>query len=263
MTVDRSTILGAIAGDEHQGEAQRHPVIVALALIGDIILAAPRLRYSRLMSADQAPEFDAEFRGRLHKLFAWRRDVRRFRSDPLPQGTLRRLIEIACLSPSVGLSQPWRFVIVDNPGRREAVRANFEKSNSAALSGYSGNRARLYARLKLAGLDEAPQHLAVFADPAAAEGHGLGRGTMPETADFSVVIAIHTLMLAARAEGIGVGWISILDPGAMASLLDVPRFWRFTGYLCLGYPQSDDNLPMLQRVGWERRLSPASVILKR
>src|ERR1700731_3910713 len=94
--------------------------------------------------------FDDEFRSRLRDLFEWRRDVRRFRLDPLPQGHLERLIEVACLSPSVGLSQPWRFVIVEDRTRREAVRANFKASNAAALSGYVGERASLYARLKLA-----------------------------------------------------------------------------------------------------------------
>ena len=213
--------------------------------------------------ADRPPIFDEVFRTRLYQLIEWRRDVRRFRADPLPQGQLERLIEIACLSPSVGLSQPWRFVIVDDPARRAAVRANFEASNAAALSGYSGDRALFYSRLKLAGLGEAPHHLAVFADRTGAEGHGLGRNTMPQTIEFSVVAAIHTLMLAARAEGIGVGWISILDPVATIATLKVPIEWRLIGYLCVGYAEADDNVPMLERLRWERRLRPSSFIFRR
>jgi len=213
--------------------------------------------------ANQSPVFDDAFRTRLRQLLKWRRDVRRFHREPLPQDQLEHLIETACLAPSVGLSQPWRFVIVEDGARREAVRANFEASNVAALSGYTGKRALHYARLKLAGLDDAPHHLAVFADRTGAEGHGLGRNTMPETIEFSVVAAVHTLMLAARAEGIGVGWISILDPVALTATLNVPIEWSLIGYLCVGYPEADDNVPMLERLQWERRLPPSSFILRR
>jgi 5,6-dimethylbenzimidazole synthase len=214
------------------------------------------------MAAD-APFFDDAFRRRLRQLFAWRRDVRRFRPEALPPFALERLIETACLAPSVGLSQPWRFVIVDDEARRAGVRENFAASNKAALAGYAGDRALRYARLKLAGLDDAPHQLAVFADPVTATGSGLGRATMPETIEFSVVAALTTLMLAARAVGIGVGWISILNPAALTTLLDVPAGWRLIGYLCLGYPEAEDSVPMLERAAWERRLPPSSFILRR
>ena len=158
--------------------------------------------------------FDDAFRSRLRDLFVWRRDVRRFRREPLPAGTLERLIEIACLSPSVGLSQPWRFVIVDDPGRRQAVRDAFTACNAEALKAYSGDMAARYAALKLAGLEEAPCQFAVFADAATETGHRLGRRTMPEMAEYSVVAAVSLMWLAARAEGIGMGWVSILDPAA-------------------------------------------------
>src|SRR4029077_12156404 len=114
----------------------------------------------------ELPPFDHAFRLRLRDLFVWRRDVRRFRREPLPAGALERLIEVACLSPSVGLSQPWRFVIVSDSARREAVIANFKACNAAALQSYTGELATRYAALKLAGLEEAPCHLAVFADMA-------------------------------------------------------------------------------------------------
>jgi 5,6-dimethylbenzimidazole synthase len=207
--------------------------------------------------------FDSAFRARLYDLLAWRRDVRRFRRDPLPEETIERLIGIACLAPSVGLSQPWRFVLVDLPARRAAVRENFLQCNAAALAEQAPERARLYARLKLAGLDEAPCHLAVFADPATPRGHGLGRLTMPETIDYSAVMAAHTLWLTARAEGIGMGWISILDPAAVAAALDVPPEWRLIGYFCLGYPQETDTVPALERAGWEHRRPPEDFLLHR
>ena len=213
------------------------------------------------MAIDQA--FDDDFRTRLRELLIWRRDVRRFRSDALPAGTLERLIEVACLAPSVGLSQPWRFVIVNDGQRRRAVLDDFRCCNADALNAYAQDLATRYARLKLAGLEEAPCHLAIFADAAAQLGHGLGRRTMPEMLEYSVVAAVHTLWLAARAEGIGMGWVSILTPDKIKKLLQVPESWRLLGYFCLGYPQNDSTTPELQRAGWETRRSFEGFVLRR
>ncbi|MEP6150040.1 MAG: 5,6-dimethylbenzimidazole synthase, partial [Nisaea sp.] len=157
-----------------------------------------------------APEFNAAFRTQFEQLLRWRRDVRTFRSDPLPEGSIEQLVEIASLAPSVGYSQPWRFVTVSDPERRKVIRTAFEDANRDALEGYDGERKQLYARLKLAGLDQAPEQLAVFTDHGTPRGLGLGRQTMPEMLDYSTVNAIHTFWLAARAEGIGAGWLSIL-----------------------------------------------------
>jgi 5,6-dimethylbenzimidazole synthase len=209
------------------------------------------------------PRFDAEFRARLAALFAWRRDVRRFRPDALPAGAVERLIELATLSPSVGLSQPWRFVIVEDSARRAAVRMDFLRCNRAALAAQAPTRAQQYARLKLAGLDEAPCHLAVFADRATEQGHGLGCMTMPEMIDYSAVAAVHTLWLAARAEGIGMGWVSILDPERIAAMLEVPEGWKLIGYFCLGLPAAEDDVPALERAGWEERRSPGKFLIRR
>lgn len=208
-------------------------------------------------------EFDPAFRTRLRDLLQWRRDVRRFRADPLPDGILDSLVELACLAPSVGLSQPWRFVIVEDAARRAAIQRNFESCNAAALAAQQRDRATLYAQLKLAGLQEAPCHLAVFTDRATEQGHGLGRHTMPEMIEYSAVAAVHTIWLAARAQGIGMGWVSILDPQAVAEILAVPPQWKFIGYFCLGYPQTGDTVPELERSGWERRRLPASVVIHR
>jgi len=207
--------------------------------------------------------FDEGFRARLRELLVWRRDVRRFRSEPLPAGTLERLIETACLAPSVGLSQPWRFVIVDDPARRRAVLEDFKSCNADALRAFADDRAARYVALKLAGIAEAPAQLAVFADTATAIGHGLGRRTMPEMREYSVVAAVCTMWLAARAEGIGMGWVSILDPGEVGRILDVPATWRFIGYFCLGYPLLEDDSPELERAGWERRQHAQTFVWRR
>jgi len=207
--------------------------------------------------------FDDAFRSRLRDLLVWRRDVRRFRRDPLPPGALENLIELACLAPSVGLSQPWRFVIVDAAANRAAICRNFAAANAQALAAQKSERAALYARLKLAGLEEAPCQLAVFADRSTEQGHGLGRYTMPEMIEYSAVTAVHTMWLAARAQGIGMGWVSILDPKEIATLLNVPAEWKFIGYFCLGYPQLDDTVPELEQMKWEERRQPSSVTIQR
>jgi 5,6-dimethylbenzimidazole synthase len=209
------------------------------------------------------PLFDDMFRTQLAQLFQWRRDVRHFLAEPVPAAVLEGLLALASLAPSVGLCQPWRFVTVEDPVRRAAVRANFAACNADALSRQTASDAPLYASLKLAGLDEAPCHLAVFAEADPRQGRGLGRGTMPETAAYSAVMAVHTLWLAARAQGLGLGWVSILDPAAIAATLDVPADWIFIGYFCLGHPRHDDDVPELERLGWEHRRPASTVLLRR
>lgn len=210
-----------------------------------------------------AVDFTPEFRARLRDLFTWRRDVRRFRSVALPEGSMDRLIDVACRAPSVGLSQPWRFVTVDAPERRAAVRRTFETCNAEALAAQDASRRAHYARLKLAGLDEAPVHLAVFAERETTQGRGVGRMTMPEMAEYSVVAAVHTLWLAARSEGIGVGWVSILEPAAITAALDVPGHWKLVAYLCLGYPAAESDIPELEREDWEHRRPPDTFLTRR
>ncbi len=209
------------------------------------------------------PCFDGVFQDRLDALFAWRRDVRRFRCEPLPPGSLESLLARAELAPSVGNAQPWRFVSVESDEARSAVQENFKRCNAEALARYAGARRELYARLKLEGLRQAPTQLAVFCEEDCRQGAGLGRGTMPETLAFSVVGAIHTLWLAARARGIGVGWLSILDPEALKRELEVPESWHFIAYLCLGFPVEEHLDPELERHGWEARSDPAERIFRR
>lgn len=208
---------------------------------------------------DTPPTFDAAFRASLHELFAWRRDVRHFRPDPVSPALIDSLLDTASLAPSVGLSQPWRFVTVDAPDRRAAIRASFEASNAAALAAQPDDRAAAYAALKLAALDHAPVQIAAMVVPDPAQGHRLGRATMPETVGYSAVMAIHTLWLAARAAGLGLGWVSILDPARVCTILAVPADWRLVGYLCLGRPADETTMPELEAVGWERRRVVATV----
>ncbi len=213
--------------------------------------------------ATDPPVFGPDFVAAFRELVLWRRDVRRFRTDPLPRGIAERLITLACHAPSVGNAQPWRFVLVEEPARRAAVRASFHRANRSALEGYDGEARARYAGLKLEGLDAAPVQLAVFADEVTARGAGLGRQTMPETLRYSVVGAVHTLWLAARAEGIGVGWVSILEPEVVTRVLEVPADWTLVAYLCLGWPVEEHVDPELERAGWQARAPAADFILRR
>ena len=183
----------------------------------------------------------------------WRRDVRRFRSDPVEAAVLDRCLCAFSLAPSVGLSEPWRVIDVTSQSARAAAIANFKSANANALAGYHDEKARLYASLKLSGMQEAPIHLAIYCDEASPKGANLGASTMPEMRAYSVVGAITLFWLLARAEGLGVGWVSILDPAQLASDLKSPADWHLVGYLCVGWPETDSDTPELERAGWETR----------
>jgi 5,6-dimethylbenzimidazole synthase len=208
-------------------------------------------------------EFGQSFRDLLAELFAWRRDVRRFRPDPVSPELIRRLLDQTGLAPSVGLSEPWRFVMVESEPARSAALDNFEAANAEALDGYSNDQARLYATLKLSGMRNAPVQIAIFCDEDTPQGSGLGAQTMPEMRRYSVVCAVMQLWLSARAEGLGAGWVSILDPARLGTDLNVPESWRLIAYLCLGWPEEEHADAELERSGWEDRLGVDNRILTR
>jgi 5,6-dimethylbenzimidazole synthase len=187
----------------------------------------------------------------LQDILTWRRDVRHFLPDPIRQNRLDRLRDAMDLAPSVGNARPWRVMQVTSPELRRAVTVNFEAANAQAAARYDGAQKAAYTALKLAGLREAPVHLAIFTERDPSEGHGLGRQSMPEMLTFSTVCAIHSLWLAARADNIGVGWVSILDSDALHETLNAPKNWAFTAYLCLGIAASDDDTPLLHRTEWQ------------
>ncbi len=208
------------------------------------------------MTADivnSPPCFDAGFRDRLKTLITWRRDVRRFTTRPVPQALIEELLDIAQLSASVGNSQPWRWVQVDSPAKRALVRASFVAANAAACRAQADPRAQAYAALKLEGMDKAPYQFAVFCDEATEQGYGVGRHSMPEMLDYSTVAMITTFWLAARAAGLGVGWVSILDPIEVGRALDASPAWKLIAYLCVGWPEEEHIDPELERCGWQRR----------
>jgi 5,6-dimethylbenzimidazole synthase len=206
-------------------------------------------------ATDVPPDFDEAFRAKLTALIAWRRDVRRFSDRPVPRSLIDGLLDIAQLSPSVGNSQPWRWVQVESAAKRNEIRANFAASNATACQAQPDARAPAYASLKLAGLDRAAFQFAVFCDQATEQGAGLGRHSMPEMLEYSTVVMISTFWLAARAAGLGVGWVSIVDPREISRILDAPPSWKLVAYLCVGWPETEHLDPELERYGWQGRMS--------
>jgi 5,6-dimethylbenzimidazole synthase len=205
-----------------------------------------------VMPEDMA--FNESDRAAVYRAISARRDVRRgFVDRPLPDELLRRLLAAAHSAPSVGLMQPSRFIVIRDLATRTAVHKIFEEANQTAAATYKGEQAKQYSALKLEGILEAPQNICIVCDTQNERGHKLGRHTMPETAVYSTVCAVQNLWLAARAEGVGVGWVSILDPVRLRTLLHIPDHILPVAYLCLGYVDRFATEPELERSGWERR----------
>ena len=196
-------------------------------------------------------QFSEKHERDLRDLFTWRRDVRHFSSRPIEPEVLDKLEASVDMAPSVGNSRPWRIVRVSDSENRASVVRCFEKQNNHAANKYDDETRKEYLALKLAGLKEAPLHLAFFTEPDPQEGRGLGRQTMPETLAYSTIMAIHTFWLYARTLNVGVGWVSILDPDEIRRILDVEPDWQLTAYLCVGYPKIHDDKPELHRKGWQ------------
>jgi 5,6-dimethylbenzimidazole synthase len=197
----------------------------------------------------------------VYRAIATRRDVRSgFLPEPLPDDLLRRLLSAAHSAPSVGLMQPSRFIVVRDLAVRTTIHGIFRDANAEALASYADEQRELYGTLKLEGILESPQNLCVVCDPTSSRGHKLGRHTMPETAVYSTVCAIQNLWLAARTEGVGVGWVSILDPIKLRNVLNIPDHIVPVAYLCLGYVDRFATEPELERHGWENRVPLEQVV---
>lgn len=205
--------------------------------------------------------FSEAERSGVYRAIYERRDVRSFfKPDEIPDDVLARLLDAAHHAPSVGLMQPWGFIIIRDREVRHRVHEIFDRARLAAAQIYSDDRRTLYESLKLAGIREAPINLCVTCDEATGRGHGLGRQTMSETALYSTVCAVQNLWLAARAEGVGVGWVSILEVDELLAALDIPKDVVPVAYLCLGYVTEFGAEPDLELKGWEQRTPLAGLI---
>lgn len=199
-------------------------------------------------------EFSAADREVFYRVIERRRDVRAFRPDPIPSETLYRILGAAHHAPSVGLMQPWNFIVIQDADTKARVKEIFLEENEKAAAHYSGPRASLYRSLKLEGIQEAPVNLCVTADRTRAGPNVLGRNTILDTDLYSTCCAIENLWLAARVEGIGVGWVSILSHDGLRRVLAIPDHIVVVAYLCLGYAQEFFDEPELQRRRWASRV---------
>lgn len=200
-------------------------------------------------------DFSEEERAAVYRVIFERRDVReKFLPTPIPDAVLTRLLLAAHHAGSVGFMQPWNFVVVRRSSTKRAVKKLFRQANNEAAGKYKRAQASLYRRLKLEGIEEAPLSLCVTCNRQRGGRHVLGRSTVRETDLYSTCCAIQNLWLAARAEGIGVGWVSILDHQALKQVLGIPRPIKVVAYLCLGYVSEFAPRPDLERAGWRSRL---------
>ncbi|HVQ93650.1 MAG TPA: 5,6-dimethylbenzimidazole synthase, partial [Mycobacteriales bacterium] len=225
-------------------------------LIGDASAASERAR-------DPAGwAFPDPARQALYDVMAARRDVRRFRPDPVDPAQLDRVLAAGHGAPSVGHSQPWRFVVVTEAQTREraALMADRERLRQAAM--FEPDAARRLLDLQLEGIREAPLGVVVCCDRRAPAAGVLGRATFPDTDIWSCACAIENIWLAARAEGLGLGWVTLFQPAELADLLGLPAGVVTLGWLCLGWPDQRPPEPGLQRAGWSRRLPLSQVVIE-
>ena len=223
--------------------------------VGDTTSAAHR-------AADPAGwAMPVSVRDALQEVVAARRDVRRFRPDPVPGEVLRRVLEAAHAAPSVGHSQPWRFVIATDPKTRDTAALLADRERIRQASAMPEDRRRRLLDLQLEGIREAPLGVVVACDRRAEARGVLGRATFPDADMWSAACAVQNLWLAARAEGLGVGWVTFFQPADLADLLHLPEGVETLGWLCLGWPDERPPEPGLQRAGWSQRLALDDVIL--
>ncbi len=194
---------------------------------------------------------DAE-RAAVYRAIHTRRDIRStFLSSPIPDDALWRLLAAAAAAPSVGFMQPTEVIVIRDVATRQRIQRHFEAVNQSAAQVYTGDDRAAYEALKLAAILDTPLNVVFTCDTTTARGRGLGRQTMPETAVFSTVCAVQNFWLAARAENIGVGWVSILEPDAIKSVLKIPARVTLVAYLCVGYVSDFPRQPELETKGWE------------
>jgi nicotinate-nucleotide--dimethylbenzimidazole phosphoribosyltransferase len=224
-------------------------------LIGDTTAASQR-------AADPSGwAFPAEVREALHEVIAARRDVRRYRPDAVPHDVLERVLTAAHRAPSVGHSQPWRFVVVRDATIRDRAALLADRERLRQAKQLDPDAARRLLDLQLEGIREAPLGVVVCCDRRTPPAGVLGRATFPDTDLWSCACAIQNLWLAARVEGLGLGWVTLFQPEELAELVGLPEGVLTLGWLCLGWPDERPPEPGLVRAGWSRRLPVADVIL--
>jgi 5,6-dimethylbenzimidazole synthase len=190
----------------------------------------------------------------LYETIARRRDMRAFLPDPIPHETLARMLSAANQAGSVGFSQPWNFLVVENLDTRRQIRAHVEQERMRAAAAFSEERRAKYLAFKLEGILDAPINLCITCDQERFGPAVIGKNTIPETAVYSTCCAVQNLWLAARAEGVGVGWVSILEPHVLRTILRIPDRILPVAYLCVGFVESFPEQPTFEAAGWLPRI---------
>ena len=198
--------------------------------------------------------FTPSDREAVYKAILARRDVRRFLSSPVPSEVIERILLAAHHAPSVGFMQPWNFILIRDPRIKNQIKEAFLLARNHEAEQFFGERKNLYLSLKLEGIEEAPVNICVTCDSTRHGPAVLGRSLIPQTDIYSTCCAIQNLWLAARAEGLGVGWVSILSEEQLKEILEIPSHVTAVGYLCVGYPERFEPKPELETVGWLNRL---------
>jgi 5,6-dimethylbenzimidazole synthase len=205
--------------------------------------------------------FTQSERAAVYKAIFARRDVWRFLSAPIPSDVVERILLAAHHAPSVGFMQPWNFILIREPQTRSLVKEAFLLARSQEVEQFSGAKKKLYLSLKLEGIQEAPLNICVTCDSTRHGPAVLDRSVIPQTDIYSTCCAVQNLWLAARAEGVGVDWVSILSEEALKNILRIPAHITVVAYLCMGYSERFDPKPELETVGWLDRLPLCNVIL--
>jgi 5,6-dimethylbenzimidazole synthase len=212
------------------------------------------------MAADQWA-FTEDEREAVYRAIFERRDVRReFLPDPIPEPVLQRLLRAAHHAPSVGFMQPWDFVLVEDHSIRAGIRFAFEQAHAEAAEQFPEQQRERYRGFKLEGILEAPLGICVTCDRGRNGPVVIGRTSNPEMDLYSSVCAVQNLWLAARAEGIGVGWVSIIDHARLRELLEIPPTIDVIAYLCVGYVRFFRERPELETAGWLDRAPLESIV---
>lgn len=208
-------------------------------------------------------EFSDDDKAAVYRAIETRRDVRdQFLADPLPDALVRRLLEAAHAAPSVGFMQPWNFTLVSDAATKEEVWRAFSRANDEASAMFSDEKQALYRSLKLEGIRKAPLSICVTCDPTRGGDVVLGRTHNPRMDVYSTVCAVQNLWLAARAEGIGVGWVSIFHDADIHRILGIPQHIEIVAWLCIGRVEQLYSEPELAVKGWRQRLPLDDLVFK-
>ncbi len=215
------------------------------------------------MTQDSDIQFKEDERQAVYRAIFERRDVRsEFLSTPISKSVISRVLGAAHHAPSVGFMQPWDFIVISSLEIRQTVKSMFNQANDESALNYTGERQKLYKSLKLEGIMESPINICVTCDRSRGGPNVLGRNSIIDTDIFSVCLAVQNLWLAARAEGLGVGWVSIVDPDKLKSLLAIPDSVYPIAYLCMGYVERFNERPDLEAHGWRSRLELKELLHK-